>query len=126
MEASIRRLGYGQLLFVVLLSIMVMTRPDVYFGNDGVSQYALLPSTSALFNIAFLSAAASMWVAANCLLPSAAPPLLRAGGHSRFDVALNRVLRLSAVLTVGLVVFPAIGNGLVDHIHIGFAVALFA
>lgn len=113
MEASIRRLGYGQILFVLLLFVMAAIRPDVYFGNGGVSEYALMPSTAPVFVVAFLSAAASMWVVAGSL------PATATGKGIRF------ALRLCAALTIGLVVFPAIGDGFVDHLHIWIAIILF-
>lgn len=113
MEASIRRLGFGQILFVGLLSLMIAIRPDVYFGNAGVSQFGILRSTAALFAITFLVGALSMWAVAGALPASGTRPV-------------RNTLRLSAVLTTGLVVFPAIGDGLIDHIHIAFAVVLFA
>jgi len=113
MEASIRRLGYGQILFVLLLTVMAVLRPDVYFGNNGVSEYALIPSTAAVFVAAFLGAAVSMWVVAGSM------PAHSAGK------AVRLAFRWGAVLTVGLVVFPAIGDGLIDHIHIWIAIVLF-
>ena len=113
METSIRQLGYGQILFAALLVAMIRLRPDVYFGNDGISEYALVPSTGPFFIAAFLSAALFMWIAADCLRSSLLGKVVRP------------VFRLSSLLTAGLVVFPAIGNGVIDHIHIGCAVALF-
>lgn len=113
MEASLRGLGYCQILFVGLLSIMIAIRPDVYFGNAGVSEFEILPCTAALFVMAFLVPALSMWKVAGSLVGSSSN-LIRAA------------LRLSAVLIAGLVVFPAIGDGAVDTIHIVFAVILFS
>jgi len=113
MEASIRRLGFGQIVFVLLLAVMALRRPDIYFGNGGVSEYALTPSTAAVFVAAFLGAAVSMWVVAGSF------PATATGKGIRL------AFRLCAVLTIGLVVFPAIGDGFVDHLHIWIAIVLF-